>query len=188
MDRHTRSARFASQSPSASATTTALSSSTSTSPTSACHTTPSSGIRPWPSSWQSPTTATTSSRCREVAKSSRSHVKREMQCAPSSAPSKLQQSTTPTAEVRALRRPSPRRSSCAAQDLRRMTSWREPRQDQRPSQGRLPPSHRKARPAPSSGRARGLSSRGPQTLPSSRGRRLGPTWRRATRHVFLRRT
>ena len=110
-----------------------------------------------------------------------------MWCAPSSVPSKLQQSTTPTAEVRALRRLSPRRSSCAAQDLRRMAMRQEPHQDQRPSQGRLPPSHRKARPAPSSGRARGLSSGGPRTLPTSRGRRLGTTWKRASRHMFLRR-
>ena len=69
-----------------------------------------------------------------------------------------------------------------------MAARQEPHQDQRPSQGRLPPSHRKARPAPSSGRARGLSSGGPQTLPTSRGRCLGTTWRRASRHVSLRRT
>ena len=148
----------------------------------------SSGIQPWPSSWQSPTTATTSSRCREAAGSSRSHVKKDKRCAPSSVPSKLQQSTTPTTEVRALRRPSPRRSSCAAQDLRRMATRQEPHQDQCPSQGRLPPSHRKARPAPSSDRARGLSSGGPQTLPTSRGRRLGTTWKRASQHMFLRST
>ena len=60
-----------------------------------------------------------------------------------------------------------RRSSCSAQDLRRMVTRQEPRQDQRPSQGRLPPSHRKARPTPSPGRARGLSSGGPQNLPTS---------------------
>jgi len=106
-----------------------------------------------------------------------------------SAPFKLPQSMTPTARARTLPRPSPRRrSSCAVQDLRRVASRLEPRQDQRPLQGRLPPSHRKARPAPSSGRARGLSSGGPQTLPTSRGRRLGTTWRRASRHVSLRRT
>ena len=63
-----------------------------------------------------------------------------------------------------------------------------PRQDQRPHLGRLPLSHRKARPAPSSGRARGLSSGGPPTLPTSRGRRPGTTWRRASQHVSLRRT
>ena len=68
-----------------------------------------------------------------------------------------------------------------------METWQEPRQDQRPLQGRLPPSHRKERPTPSSGRARGLSSGGPQTLPTSRGRRLGTTWRRASQHVSLRR-
>src|SRR5690349_22112535 len=45
----------------------------------------------------------------------------------------------------------------------------------------------KARPAPSSDMARGLSSGGPQTLPTSRGRRLATTWRRASRHVTLRR-
>ena len=45
----------------------------------------------------------------------------EMRCAPSSAPSKLQQSTTPTAEARALRRTSPRRSSCAVPGLSRVT-------------------------------------------------------------------
>ena len=111
-----------------------------------------------------------------------------MRCAPLSAPFKRQQSTTPTAEVKALRRPSPRRSSRTVQDLRRMASRQEPRQDQRPLQGRLPPLHRKARPAPSSGRARGLSSGGPQTLPTSRGRRSGTTWRRVSRHVSLRRT
>ena len=131
---------------------------------------------------------TMSSRCQEAAESSRSHAKKEIRCAPSSAPFKLQQSTTPTAEMKALRRPSPRRSSCAVQDLRRVATQLEPRQDQRPLQGRLPPSRRKARPAPSSGRARGLSSRGPQTLPTSRGRRLGTTWRRVSRHVSLRRT
>ena len=90
-----------------------------------------------------------------------------MWCAPSSAPFKPQQSTTPTAEMKALRRPSPRRRSRAMQDLRRMASRQEPRQDQRPLQGRLPPSHRKARQAPSLGRARGLSSGGPLTLPTS---------------------
>ena len=80
--------------------------------------------------------ARTSSRCREAAESSRSHAKRGMRCAPSSAPSKLQQSTTPTTEVRSIRRPSPRRrSSCAVQDLRRVASQPKPRQDQRPLQG-----------------------------------------------------
>ena len=110
-------------------------------------------------------------------------------CAPSSAPSKLQQSTTPTAKARALLRPSPRRrSSCAVPDPRRVATQLEPHQDQRPLQGRLPPSHRKARPVPSPGRAWGLSSGGPRTLPTSRGRHLGTTWRRASQHVFLRRT
>ena len=50
----------------------------------------------------------------------------------------------------------------------------------RPSKGRHPPSHRKARPVPSSGRARGLSAGGPQTAsqelfwPSRVGRCEGP--------------
>ena len=52
--------------------------------------------------------------------------------------------------------------------------------------GNLLPSHRKARPAPSSGRARGLSPGGPPTWLRSRGRRLGTTWRRVSKHVFLR--
>ena len=68
-----------------------------------------------------------------------------------------------------------------------MASRQEPHQDQCPLQGRLPPSHRKARLAPSSGRARGLSSGGPQTLPTSQWRHLGTTWRHASRHVTLRR-
>ena len=57
------------------------------------------------------------------------HVKRGMWCAPSSAPFKPQQSTTPTVEVKALRRPSPRRSCHAAQDPKRMASRQEPHQD-----------------------------------------------------------
>ena len=106
-----------------------------------------------------------------------------------SVPFKMQQLTTPTARASALLRPLPRRrSSCAVQDLRRVASQLEPRQDQRPFQGRLPPSHREARPAPSSGRAQGLSSGGPRTWPTSRGRRSGTTWRHALRHVYLRRT
>ena len=63
-----------------------------------------------------------------------------------------------------LLRLSPRRrSSCSAKSLRRAVSPAAPPQDLRPQMGRLPPSHRKARPAPSSGWARGLSSGGPQT-------------------------
>lgn len=54
--------------------------------------------------------------------------------------------------------------------------------------GRLPPTHREACLVPSSGRARGLSFGGPRTWPTSRGRRSGTTWRRASRHVSLRRT
>ena len=69
-----------------------------------------------------------------------------------------------------------------------MASRQGPHQDRRPSQGHLPPSHRKACPVPSSGRARGLSSGGPPTLPTSRGRRSGTTWRRASQHVSLRRS
>ena len=57
--------------------------------------------------------------------------------------------------------------------------------DMHPSKGRHPPSHREARPAPSSGKAWGLSPGGPQTLPRSRGRHSGTTWRRALRHVSL---
>ncbi len=67
----------------------------------------------------------------------------------------MHQSRTRTARAKILLRPSPRRSSCAVPDLRRVASRLEPRQDQRPLQGCLPPSHRKAYPAPSSGRARG---------------------------------
>ena len=88
-----------------------------------------------------------------------------------------------------LLRPSPRRrSNYSAQDLSGAAPLAVPHQDQRPRLGRLPPLHRKARPAPFSGRARGLSSGGPPTLPRSRGRRSGTTWRRALRHVSLRRT
>ena len=63
-----------------------------------------------------------------------------------------------------LLRPSRRRrSNNSAHGLRRAASPTAPPQDQRPHLGRLPPSHRKARPAPSSGEAWGLSSGGPQT-------------------------
>ena len=65
-----------------------------------------------------------SSRCRGVVASSRCPAKKEMRCAPLSAPSKPQQSTTLTAEVKALQRPPPRRSSRAVQDPRR---WRRVR-------------------------------------------------------------
>ena len=83
-----------------------------------------------------------------------------------------------------LLRLSPRRkSSCSTKGLRRAASPAAPPQDLR--MGRLPPSHRKARPAPSSSRARGLSSRGPSTLLRLRGRRLGTTWRRVLKHVSL---
>ena len=62
-----------------------------------------------------------------------------MWCAPLSAPSRPQQSKTPTTkESCTLLRSSPRRrSSCSAQDLRRVASQVEPRQDQRPRQERL---------------------------------------------------
>ena len=106
-----------------------------------------------------------------------------------SVPSKPQQSKTQTARVNTLLRPSPRRrSSCSAQGLSGAAPQAVPHQDRGPCLGSLPLSHRKAHPAPSLGRARGLSSGGPQTLPTSRGRRLGTTWRRASRHVSLRRT
>ena len=54
-----------------------------------------------------------------------------------------------------------------AQTLRRQAPLEALRQDPRPFKGRLPPSHRKAHPAPSSGKARGLSPGGPLTLPRS---------------------
>ena len=112
-----------------------------------------------------------------------------MRCAPSSAPSKLHQSRTRTARARTLRRLSPRRRRHrSAQGLRRLASHEVSHQDQRPCKGRLLPPHRKVRPAPSSGRARGISSGGPQTLPKSRGRCSGTTWRRASRHVSLRKS
>ncbi|XP_073366519.1 uncharacterized protein [Aegilops tauschii subsp. strangulata] len=76
-----------------------------------------------------------------------------------------QRSKTPTTMVRStVLRPSPRRkSSYSAQGLSGAASLVVQHPDWRPRLGRLPPSHRKARPAPSSGRARGLSSGGPQT-------------------------
>ena len=60
------------------------------------------------------------------------HVKKGMRCAPLSVPSMPRQSTTLTAEVRALRRHSPRRSYHAVQDPKKMASHQEPRQDRRP--------------------------------------------------------
>ena len=108
-----------------------------------------------------------------------------MRCDPSSVPSKPQQSMTPTSRASTLLRPPPRRrSSCAMKGLRQAA----PCQDRRPRLGRLPPSHRKAHPAPYSGRASGLSSGGPQTFPKSRGRRSGTTWRHALQHVSLRKS
>ena len=124
-----------------------------------------------------------SSRCQEAVESSRCLVRRGMWCVLLSMIFKPQQSMTPTAEMKALWRPSPRRSSHAVQDLRRMASRQGPYQDQRPSQGHLPPSHRKARPAPSSGRAQGLFLGELLTLPRSRGGRSGTTWRGTSRHI-----
>lgn len=133
--------------------------------------------------------ATTSSRCREVAESSWYLAKKETRCAPSSAPSKLHQLKTLTAQVRStLLRPTPRRSSYSALGLRGAAPPAAPLEDPLQRLGHLRPLHRKARVAPSSGWARGLSSRGPRTWPTSRGRRSGTTWRHASRHVSLRRT
>ena len=128
-----------------------------------------------------------SSRCREATESSQSPAKRRMRCALLNVPSKLHQSRTETARVRTLLRQFlRRRRHHLAQGLRRLASPEAPRQDLRPCKGRLPPSHRKARPAPSLGKTQGLSPGGPQTSPRSQGRRSGTTWRRALRHVSLR--
>ena len=129
---------------------------------------------------------TMSSRCRDAAESSQSPAKRRMRCALSSVPFKMHQLRTQTVRAGTLRRRFlGRRRHHPAQGLRRLTSSEAPLQDLRPCKGRLPPSHRKARPAPSSGKARWLSPGGPQTLPRSRGRRSGTTRRRASRHVSL---
>ena len=66
-----------------------------------------------------------SSRCREAAESSRSPAKKETRCAPSSVPSKLQQSTTPTARASALLR-SPQEEE-AATPCRTSGGWRHSR-------------------------------------------------------------
>src|SRR3954465_15255501 len=123
--------------------------------------------------------ATTSSRCQEVAESSRCPVKRRTRCVPSNEPFRPHHWKTRITEAGGFPRPPPRRR-------RHRPTWplrRQAPQGSRLPRGNLLPSHRKARPAPSLGRARGLSPGGPPTWPWSRGRRLGSTWRRASKHV-----
>src|SRR3954470_2262227 len=125
--------------------------------------------------------ATTSSRCLEAAESSRCPVKRKTRCVPWNELFRPHHWKTRIAEAGGFPRPPPRRRRHRqARHLRR----RDPQGLCLP-RGILPPSHRKARPAPSSGRARGLSPGGPPTWPRSRGRRLGTTRRRASKRVSL---
>ena len=120
-----------------------------------------------------------SSRCQEVAESSRCPVKRRTPCVPWNEPFRPHHWKTRIAEAGGFPRPPPRtRRHHPAWPLGRSAPLGPclPR-------GNLLPSHRKAHLASSSGRARGLSPGGPPTWLRSRGRRLGTTWRRVLKHA-----